>query len=27
VFRSEAAKVLAFAKDPHGHTTVRLDAE
>jgi hypothetical protein len=27
VFRIEAAKVLAFAKDPHGHTTFRLDAE
>lgn len=27
VFRIEAAKVLAFAKDPHGHTTFRLDGE
>lgn len=26
VFRVEAAKVLAFAKDPHGQTTYRLDA-
>jgi uncharacterized pyridoxamine 5'-phosphate oxidase family protein len=26
VFRIEAAKVLAFAKDPHAHTTFRCDA-
>ena len=25
VFRIEAAKVMAFAKDPHGHTTFRFD--
>ncbi len=25
VFRIEAAKVMAFAKDPHGHTTFRID--
>jgi len=25
VFRIEAAKVIAFAKDPHGHTTFRFD--
>jgi len=24
-FRIEAAKVMAFAKDPHGHTTFRFD--
>lgn len=27
VFRIEAAKVMAFAKDPHGHTTFRFDGE
>jgi pyridoxamine 5'-phosphate oxidase-like protein len=26
VFRIDAAKVLAFAKDPHAHTTFRFDA-
>ena len=25
VFRIETAKVMAFAKDPHGHTTFRFD--
>jgi len=25
VFRIEATKVMAFAKDPHGHTTFRFD--
>jgi general stress protein 26 len=27
VFRIETVKVMAFAKDPHGHTTFRFDAE
>ena len=27
VFRIETAKVMAFAKDPHGHTTFRFDGE